>query len=243
MAFALGKRRKPENYKVAENLLLRALQLDPDCARAYSALAYLYGIQVLWGWKTRQNALPLALEAAANAVLRDEQDPWAHFSRGWALTQSRQPEEAVEEYRKALGMNPYFSMAYTCLGLALGYLGKSEAALAALDDRDRLKAPELFAGLPLSARASVYGCAENSTEAIRAARRSVQQAPDLVSSQQHLVTNYVSIGRTTEARAVLMSLTRAMPNYSLSKITESLPYVRDRDFDRTLGAFHRLGIR
>src|SRR6185312_15842932 len=141
----------------------------------------IYGIQVLWGWKKRQSTMPLALEAAGNAILRDEEDPWAHLSMGWALTQNRQPEDAVEEYRKALAINPYFSMAYTCMGLALGYLGRSESALAALDDRDRLNAPEFFAGQPLSARASVYGCAENSTEAIKAARRSVQQAPDLIS--------------------------------------------------------------
>lgn len=242
-AFALGKLRVPNNYAVAERLLIRAVQLDPDCVRAHSALAYLYGIQVLWGWKKRQSTVPLAFEAARNAILRYEEDPWAHLSMGWALTQNRQPEEAVEEYRKALAINPYFSMAYTCMGLALGYLGQSESALAALDDRDRLNAPEFFAGQPLSARASVYGCAENSTEAIKAARRSVQQAPDLISSQQHLIVNYVSAGRTEEARAVLKSLTHTRPNCSLSTIADSLPYVRDRDIDRTIGAFHHLGLR
>lgn len=242
-AFALGKRRVPNNYAVAERLLIRAIQLDPDCVRAHSALAYIYGIQVLWGWKKRQSTMPLALKAAGNAILRDEGDPWAHLSMGWALTQNRQPEDAVEEYRKALAINPYFSMAYTCLGLTLGYLGQSESALAALDDRDRLNAPEVFAGQPLSARASVYGCAENSTEAIKAARRSVQQAPDLVSSQQHLIVNYVSAGRMEEARAVLKSLAHTRPNCSLSTIADSLPYVRDRDLDRTLGAFHHLGFR
>jgi DNA-binding winged helix-turn-helix (wHTH) protein/tetratricopeptide (TPR) repeat protein len=242
-AFALGKLRVPNNYAVAERLLIRATQLDPDCVRAHSALAYLYGIQVLWGWKKRQSTMPLALKAAGNAILRDEEDPWAHLSMGWALTQNRQPEEAVEEYRRALAINPYFSMAYTCLGLTLGYLGQRESALAALDDRDRLNAPEVFAGQPLSARASVYGCAENSTEAIKAARRSVRQAPDLVSSQQHLIVNYASAGRTKEARAVLKSVIHTRPDCSLSTIADSLPYVRDRDIDRTLGAFHRLGLR
>jgi adenylate cyclase len=241
-AFALGKFRTPHNYAVAESLLMRAIELDPDCVRAHSALAYLYGIQVLWGWKQRQSTMPLALEGAGKAILLDEEDPWAHLSMGWALTQNRQPEEAVEEYRKALAINPYFPMAHTCLGLALSYLGQSERALAALDDRDRLNAPEVFAGQPLSARASVYACAENCTEAIKAARRSVQQAPDLVSSQQHLIVNYVSVGRTEEARAVLKSLIHTRPNCSLSTIADSLPYVRDRDLDRTLGAFHLLGL-
>jgi DNA-binding winged helix-turn-helix (wHTH) protein/tetratricopeptide (TPR) repeat protein len=242
-ALALGKHRLPHNYALAERLLTRAIQLEPDSGRAHSVLAYLYGIQVLWGWKQRLSTMPLALEAAGKAIVLDGEDPWAHFSMGWALTQNRQPEEAIEEYEKALAIDPYFPMALSCLGLALGYLGQSERALVALDYRDRLKAPEVFAGQLLSARASVYACAENCREAIRAGRRSARQAPDLVSTQQHLITNYVSIGQTDEARAALKVFVRTRPNSSLSTIADALPYVRDRDFDRTLSAFYVLGLR
>jgi DNA-binding winged helix-turn-helix (wHTH) protein/tetratricopeptide (TPR) repeat protein len=242
-AFAQAKFRTPRNYAVAESLLNRAIELAPDCVRAHSFVAYLYGIQVLWGWRQRQSTLPVALEAARKAIVLDEQDAWAHLSLGWTLTQNRQPEDAVEEYWKALAINPYFPIAQTCLGLALSYLGQSERALAALDDRDRLNAPEVFTGQPFSARASVYACAENCTDAIKAARRSIQQAPDLVSSQQHLIVNYVSVGEMEEARVALRSLIRIRPNCSLSTIADSLPYVRHSDFDRTLEAFHLLGLR
>jgi DNA-binding winged helix-turn-helix (wHTH) protein len=143
-AFALVKLRTRRNYAAAESLLRRAIELAPDYVRAHSSVAYLCGIQVLWGWRQRQTTMPLALEAAAKAILIDEQDAWAHFSVGWALTQNRQPEDAVEEYRKALAINPYFPMAHTCLGLALSYVRQIELALAALDDRDRLNAPEFL---------------------------------------------------------------------------------------------------
>jgi DNA-binding winged helix-turn-helix (wHTH) protein/Tfp pilus assembly protein PilF len=242
-AFALLKFRTPRNYAIAESLLRRAIELAPDFVRAHSFLAYLYGIQVLWGWRQRQSTMPLALEAASKAILLDEQDAWAHLSVGWALTQNRQPEDAVEEYRKALAINPYFPMAHTCLGLALSYLGQNERALAALDDRDRLNVPEVFAGHPLSARASVYACAEKCADAIKAARRSIRQAPDLVSSQQHLIVNSVSVGEMEQARATLRSLTGIRPNCLLSTIADSLPYVRDSDVNRTLEAFHLLGFR
>jgi hypothetical protein len=91
--------------------------------------------------------------------------------------------------------------------------------------------------------AACAACAENCTDAIKAARRSVQQAPDLVSSQQHLVVNYVSAGQIEEARATLSSLIRIRPNCSLSTIADSLPYIRDQDFSRTLEAFHLLALR
>jgi DNA-binding winged helix-turn-helix (wHTH) protein len=242
-AFQLAKFRTPANYAAAEGLLKKAIALDPHCARAHSALAYLYGIQVLWGWKPRHSAIRLAHEAASKAVILDEADPWAHLSIGWALMQNRRPEEAVEEYRKALAINPYLPMAHTCLGLALGYLGRSEMALAALDDRDRLNVPDVFVGQRLSARASVFACAENCSGAIETAQRSVEQAPDLVSGRQHLIVSYVAGGRTEEARAALKSLIGIRPNCSLSAIADSLPYVHDRDVNRTLEAFHRLGLR
>src|SRR6185437_8734356 len=110
-ALALARHRLPHNYALAEKLLTRAIQFEPEFGRAHSILAYLCGIQVLWGWKQRQSTMPLALEAAGKSILVDGEDPWAHFSMGWALTQNRQPEEAVEEYQKALEIDPYFPMA------------------------------------------------------------------------------------------------------------------------------------
>jgi adenylate cyclase len=222
---------------------MRAIELDPYCVRAHSIAAYYTGLEVLWGWKSRQDASPLALDAAHNAILLDDQDPWAHFALGWALTQNRSPEAGIEEYQRAIAINPYFPSAYSCLGLALSYVGEIEMAVTALDNGERLGAPEIFLGLANSARAGVYSCAEMRGDAIKAARRSVQQGPGLVASQRHLVVNYALAGELEEARAAFETLVHLVPNPSLSSIASALPYVRDNDLNRTLDGFRLMGVR
>jgi DNA-binding winged helix-turn-helix (wHTH) protein len=107
-AIMLTKVRSQQNYASAQRFLSRAIELDPYCARAHAIAAYFFGLQVLWGWKPRQETIPLAVEAAHNAIVLDDHDPWAHFAFGWALTQNRSPEEAIEAYEKAIAINPYF---------------------------------------------------------------------------------------------------------------------------------------
>jgi DNA-binding winged helix-turn-helix (wHTH) protein/tetratricopeptide (TPR) repeat protein len=243
MALSLTKSRTRQNYAVAERLLQRAMALDPTCARAYSIAAWFAGSLVIYGWKSRESALAPGLDAAHKAVLLDDHDPWAHFALGWALTQNRSPEEGIEEYQKAVAINPYFSQAHSCLGLALSYLGRNEEALTVLDNGERLNAPEIFIGLTNSARAGVYFCAEKHHDAIKAARRSVQQGPGLVASQRQLVVNCALAGEMEEARVAFKTLVHLVPSLSLRSIAGALPHIRANDLNRTLDAFRLMGVR
>jgi DNA-binding winged helix-turn-helix (wHTH) protein/TolB-like protein/Tfp pilus assembly protein PilF len=242
MALSITRKRTRQNYALAEKLLERAIELDPYCVRAHSLAAYFHALQVLWGWNPRRETMLLAIGAAESAVALDEHDAWAHFALGWALTQNRSPEHGIEEYQKAIAINPCFSSAHACLGLALGYTGQIEKALAALDEGERLDAPEIFMGLTMSARAGVYAAAEKSDDTIKAARRSVQQGPGLVASQRHLVVNCALTGEMKEARAALKTFVGIVPNASLKSIAAALPYISDIHFNRTLDAFRLLGL-
>ncbi len=242
-ALSIAKIRTRQNLAVAEGLLKRAIELDPAGARAHSLSVFFTGLEVVWGWKSRENALPLALDAAHKAVLLDDHDCWAHFALGWALTQNRSPEEGIEEYQRAIAINPDFSFAHSCLGLALGYVGRIEKALAELETAERLAGPEIFVGQTNTARAGVYFCAENYRDAIAAARRALQRAPFLVAHQRHLVVSCALAGEMEEARAGFKTLVRLVPDLSLSSIASALPNIRDNDLNRTLDAFRLMGVR
>ena len=241
MALSITRERTRQSYITAEQLLTRAVELEPHCGRAHSVAAYFHGLQVLWGWKPRQQTIPLAIEAAHKALALDEQDAWGHFALGFALTQNRLPEPAIEEYQRATAINPYFPSAYACLGLALAYSGQIEKGLAALDEGERLDAPEIFVGITNSARAGLYACAEKSDDAIKAARRSTRQSPGLVGSQRNLVVNCALAGSMEEARSEFKTFLELVPNSSLESIASALPYINDNHLNRTLDAFRLLG--
>src|SRR5262245_9387964 len=243
MALSIVRHRSPQNYALAHKLLARAIERDSSCVRAHSIVAWFLALEVLWGWKSRGETIPLALEAARNAVLLDEQDPLAHVALGYALTQNRSPEQGIEEYQKAIGINPYFPAAYSLLGSAFGFVGQIEKALVALDNGEGLGAPEIFMGLTKSTRAGVYACAEKCGDAINAARRSLRQSPGLVHSQRHIVVNCALAGEMEQARAAFKAFVEMVPNASLDSIASALPYIRDNHLNRTLDAFRLMGLR
>ena len=70
---------------------------------------------------TCRRRLPLAARAAEI----DDSDPWAHLALGWVAFMMRRTETAVEEYQRALDINPNFAAAHGHLGMALG-LGRPE---------------------------------------------------------------------------------------------------------------------
>jgi tetratricopeptide (TPR) repeat protein len=60
----------------------------------------------------------------------DDSDPWAHLALGYAALSRRRTDEAVEEFQRALDLNPNFAIAHGYLAMALALDGRSEKAIA-----------------------------------------------------------------------------------------------------------------
>ena len=156
---------------------------------------------------------------------------------------SRSPEAGIEQYRKALAINPYLPHIQCCLAAALSDVGEIEKALVELGEAERLGAPEVYPGQCNSIHALIYFLSEKRDEAIKAAQRSVWQAPSRIFGHHHLAVNYALAGKMEEARAALATLVGLVPNTSLNVIAESLPYIHDRASNQVLDAFRLMGIR
>jgi DNA-binding SARP family transcriptional activator len=241
-AISLINIRSRRNYALAEELLKRAIEIDPTCAHAYSLFAYVMALEVVYGWKPRENTMATARDVAHNAVLLDVDAPWSHFALGYVHAQSRRTDEAIAAYEKALALNPNFGVAHTYLGSALSVLGRSEAALAQIDVAERLSSREIFYGVNNYVRANAHFAAGRYREAGVSARNSVRQSPGIVTSHRHVVVNFALSGAIGEAKTALDDLLRLVPGTSLRAIDEALPYVREQDRSRFLDAFHSVGI-
>ncbi len=112
---------KQDQYELAKKLTLRALAEDSKYATAYNQLAYLY---------SRVPDYPKSLEAAAKyvALLPDEPNP--HDSYGEMLRLAGHFQEALEQYRLALKMDPTFYISQKELGETYSLMGEEEQARA-----------------------------------------------------------------------------------------------------------------
>lgn len=96
------------HWEDAERNFLRAIELDPENAQAYSGLARSY-----LGLSRNQDAA----EAALTAVGLLHHLPYAHFLLGTALHRLGKIERAVEALQMAVNINPNFAGAHARLAM------------------------------------------------------------------------------------------------------------------------------
>jgi eukaryotic-like serine/threonine-protein kinase len=112
------------DFAGAERAFKRAIKLNPSYANAHDG----YGFYLK---ATGQNEA--AIRASERAQKLDPLSLFATVSRAWAYYFARQYDLAVEQGRKALELDPRFDFAHWIVGLALAQQGKTEEAVASLN--------------------------------------------------------------------------------------------------------------
>jgi len=110
---------RQDQYDMAERLTLRALAEDAKYATAYNQMAYLY---------SRRGDYAHALESAGKYVELLPKEPNPHDSYGEMLRLSGRFEEALEQYRMALKIDPTFYISQKELGETYAIMGQGEKA-------------------------------------------------------------------------------------------------------------------
>jgi len=91
-------------FQLARRMFIKAVELDPDYARAYAGIADCDA----WLYMVYQADVPLEgiLETSAKALALDNNLAEAHTSRGVALSAARKSDEANVEFERALKLDP-----------------------------------------------------------------------------------------------------------------------------------------
>jgi tetratricopeptide (TPR) repeat protein len=129
----------------ARALLRRAIQLDPNYAAAYAALAETYHIAVSWGWAESPTVfLGRAWEMANRALSLNDAELRARIVLGRIHIFYHRYEQAKAEMDRVIAINPSDAQGLAGRGNILLWLGRTDAALEALELAQRID-PELNA--------------------------------------------------------------------------------------------------
>jgi TolB-like protein/Tfp pilus assembly protein PilF len=127
-----------DDLVAATAALERAVQLDPQFARAHGALALAYVLRAFNFEPDREAELTAAAEAAAaRALAIDPGVADAHVARGrliWTRRNGFPHLEAAREFRRAIELNPGSATALGDLALVYNHIGLLDLALAAAGD-------------------------------------------------------------------------------------------------------------
>jgi len=245
-ALSLINARTSSDGAAARGLLQKAIELDPGYAQPHSLLAFVLALSVLAGWEPREPTLLEANQAAQKALALDSDEPWSHVAAGFALALDRRIADSIQEYQRALELNPSFAYAHTMLAGSFCYLGRYNEAIAQIEIAERLSPRDLLThgnrGANNVLRAAASMVAERYVEGVTFARKALTENPSSTPAWRQLVINSALSGQMDEARSALKTVKRLQADISQKWLREWLPFVRDEDRQKYLEGFRLAGL-
>lgn len=120
--------RTAESLQSARREFSEAIALQPDYALAYSGLADVYTLSMIYDDMPREQALSQAQENVDIALALDPRLAEAHASQGIILSERQQLEASRRSYERAVQLKPAYSMARMWLGNVLMEQGELDQA-------------------------------------------------------------------------------------------------------------------
>jgi TolB-like protein/cytochrome c-type biogenesis protein CcmH/NrfG len=226
----------------AQELLERAIAIDPHYGQALALFAtnHMFGVHL--GWTDLATAAPAAEQAALAAIAADNEDAWAHTALGSVYFSTRRLDHSLAEFELALQLNPNFSLAQGYYALALSYIGRWDNAYAATQRAIRQSPRDPSSAIYYGVAAYAQFVGRNYQEAITLAREATRQRGDLTGAYRVLTVAAGMTGQIELAQSALQELRRTQPNISLAWIATQLPWKHDADREHYLEGFRRAGL-
>jgi TolB-like protein/class 3 adenylate cyclase len=221
----------------AGKLFEKAIELDPNYARAYGFLTWVHVNDWRYGWSEDPDAsMQRAVELAqkANALAPDDYE--SHWNLGFVYLYRREFDRAEAEYERALALNPNDADFLVEMSEALVYLGRPEEAIAQIKKAMRLN-PH-FPEWHLWDLGWAYHVAGRDEEALATLRRMNNPPPGV---HQTLARVYVRLGRPEQARAEIGEFLEKEPDATL-ETAKRQPYKDQAQLNQMLDDLRKAGM-
>jgi serine/threonine protein kinase/tetratricopeptide (TPR) repeat protein len=192
-------KRTGDALKEAIEYFEKALEKDPEYARAYAGLADSYFALPAHTTYPPKEALLKAKKAAIKALEIDDTLSEAHTSMATALgIIDRDWGKAEKEYRRAIELNPGYATAHHWYGVVLMFRGRLDEAIAELLRAIKLDPLALMISIGL---AQAFTYSRQYDKAIEVSMKTIEMAPDYIWAHFDLGDVYLQKSMYEEALA------------------------------------------
>jgi adenylate cyclase len=207
-------------------ILKQAVERYPDYAPAHSMLAFMMLVSAYVGWAAgeRQSQVKQAAALATRAAELDDSDPWAYFALGYVAYTMRRTDKAIEEFQRAIDLNPNFAAAHSYLSLALALGGQSDQAITHAEQAIRMSPHDPQNAICFTALAAAHYQAGRYGEAVSFGRKALQQRSGWAPGHRIFCASLAQAGQIDEARTELDQLKELHPDISIAWIEKHVPY-------------------
>jgi len=231
------------DYAAARPMINKAIEIDPQFARAHAALGLIDVFEQMWR-VADENALDRALASAQKAMSLDDDDTWAYAVFANVYVQRGRQDEAVNFMEKAYRLNPNDPATLAAKALMLEWVGRHDEAIETIETGMRLDPFHPDWMLEISAMA-LYSL-RRYEEAIDAFRR-IKEPPYWIPS--YIAACAAQLERTDEVRrevaafhdAVERETTADNPQPGIA-ILDFMSYKKHEDRDHWLDGLRKAGF-
>jgi TolB-like protein/Tfp pilus assembly protein PilF len=231
-----------QDSTVAQALLEKAIEIDPQYGQALGVLAASHTFGAHMGWEDMAVAIPIAERASLAAIHANSEDAWAHFGLAGVYLHRRRFDDCLAEFELALRLNPSFSPARGYYGVALAYCGRWEEGDRAARHALRLSPRDPFAAVYYGVASYCQFVGGNYEEAIELSRESLRLRSDFVGAHRVLTAAAAMTQQRELAAASLKALLHVQPGLSLKWLANEMPFKSDNERDQYLAAFRWAGL-
>jgi tetratricopeptide (TPR) repeat protein len=165
-----------------------------------------------------------AAALATRAAELDDSDPWAYFALGYVAYTMRRTDKAIEEFQRAIDLNPNFAAAHSYLSLALALAGQSDQAITHAEQAIRMSPHDPQNAVCFTALAAAHYQAGRYGEAVSFGRKALQQRSGWAPGHRIFCASLAQAGQIDEARTELDQLKELHPDISIAWIEKHVPY-------------------
>lgn len=231
-----------EGNRRAREYFEKALELEPNYARAHAYIAVAYGRDMMFDYAAsspRQSVQP-GLQAAVAAIQLDPDIPNAYFALAILNLAIGENDKALAAARHSIQLNRNFAEGYAILAEAAVYGGDLEEAREAIQHAKRLHPhhPARFDWIDAHVHLQL-GDAETARALLE---RTVEEAPGFAAAFVLLAATCAELGEYERAKSVLAALRALQPDFQVAQFVASAPFAsedRRRRLDDALQRIHR----
>jgi TolB-like protein/predicted Zn-dependent protease len=229
-----------EGIDEARRYFRRAIEIDPDYARAHANLALSYGQAVVFRLGEDMSSLDIALREAHQAVELDPALPQAQFALAVVQLSARNHDAATAAARQSVKLDPNYADGYAVLAQTLAYDGDLDDALVAIRTAKTLSPRYTFAYLWVEAHILFQQRQYEDSRAIL--EDVVDRNPAFLVGYLILAAIYGKIDQTEEAEWLVSEILTLSPEISALKEGNLAPYRRESDREHYIEGLLRAGL-
>jgi TolB-like protein/class 3 adenylate cyclase/Tfp pilus assembly protein PilF len=231
------KKTSRDNLERSRLLFYEAIALDPNYLSPYVWLPYIHQYEARRGYsKSPEKSLELGLKMAKKAVELDESISGAHTSLGYMYYNTNQHSKAIEEYKKAMALDPNNPEAYS-IGYALCYIGKPQEALTYFNMGERVSPKHRMNSFKFGL---AYLCMGKYEDAIPFYQKALKLTPGYWRLHVDLAGCFAAVGRNDEAMVEVKHILKAAPHFTMENYIERLPARSPEDIKYYIEALRKV---